>query len=180
MCRALPLKVNLPPNSPTKTTRKPRGKLPSNAPSATKTYLTSSIPNIRNGSTKTLSTSFHRKSAVRSFIFPPTKSASSSSKHSGSAAILIRIPPKTPSRKSTIAASLTPTNTSHPAFPGGKPIAAESTSCGAPRTKFNRIPPEAATSVRRAKAAVKPRPIRLKTGAIGIWKASGKTSKSNS
>ena len=65
---------------------------------------------------------------------------------------------------------------SPPAFPAGRPTAAASTSCGARRTKSNRIPPAAPTTGPWKKAAVRRPPIPGKPGAIAIWKASGKTS----
>src|ERR1700727_487243 len=49
-------------------------------------------------------------------------------------------------REQFIAAAPTPTSIFPPVFPAGKPIAAESTSCGAPRMKFNRIRRVAATT----------------------------------
>jgi hypothetical protein len=84
---------------------------------------------------------------------PPTKSASSTSKNFGGAAIPIPIPPITPRAKNTIAASPTPTIASPPASLAGKPIVAASTFSGALPTKSSRTPQAAPTIARPSKAA---------------------------
>ena len=68
------------------------------------------------------------------------RARASSSSSSGCAAAAIPICRKTTLKKSTIAASPTPTSTLLRAFRAGRPIAVACTSCGAPPTKWRRIP----------------------------------------
>src|SRR5205823_2799746 len=108
------------------------------------------------------------------------KSASSSLKFSGRTTTPIPTRPSTNSRKNTTAVSPTPTNTSPPAFPAGKRIAATFTSCGVLLTKSIHIPPAAPTTAPCGKAAARPRRTTGSSGAIAISKVSATTSNSNS
>ena len=115
--------------NPPKKSRKPPKSAVAAKPNSTKSWT----PPIKSGSTKTSPTSSPPKSAAPSSACKPTKSASNSSSNSGYAAIQTRIRPKTPLKKSTIAASPMPTSISPRASPAGRPIAAAFTSCGARR-----------------------------------------------
>ena len=117
----------------------------------------------------------------RAFLQPPTtKSATSSSRLSGSVAIPLLIPKRTSSRKSTTAGSSMLTNTLPPELPAGAPIVAESTSCMGLLMKLTLIPLAGPTTVPLKREAAQLRPIRSKTGDIVTSKASDKKSLSNS
>jgi hypothetical protein len=87
-----------------------------------------------------------------------------------------RIRKKTSLKKSTIAASLTPTNITRPASRAGKRIAAGSILSTGRRTRSNRIPRAEPTSGHTKKAAAPPPPTRLNSGATGTSRASAITS----
>ena len=100
----------------------------------------------RSGWTRTCAGSSPTRKDPPSCSSRTTKSATSSLRPSGNAAIPRPTPKRTSLRKSTTGASRMPTSTSRPVSPVGRPTAAGRTSCLGRRMRSSPILPAAATA----------------------------------